>query len=244
MRVMRMSGLMLGLLLAAVALAATAAQAAEGPFYKIAGKRLTAGETHEIKAKASKPFTFKAGTLGLECTEQKLTAGSKLVGSTGANPGGGEGAAEFSGCAVTGNGEHCEVVSHKITTQVLEKVLVYSNGSATGVILLELVPVTSTTFSFISFSGAECIVKEVKVEGSIAAETLSGEKPVEVGKEPAEAKTVEANFPSTAIKAVWREKAGKLEEKKVGLKAFGGEAKLGGRSQLTLVGEPSWGIFT
>jgi Flp pilus assembly protein TadG len=133
----RIIGLALVAVFAMSAVAASAASAAtEGPFYKVAGKRLAATETKPLKAKASKNFVLTASGVVITCTKLKLSSASKIIGSTGKNPGTSEETLEFEGCTVTGNGEGCEVENGKITTNVVTNTLGYATKERTGKILV------------------------------------------------------------------------------------------------------------
>jgi hypothetical protein len=232
--------------LALSALAATVAQAAEGPFYKVAGARLGAGETKELKAKVKKEYVIHYNTSFeiIRCTAQKLEAGAKIIGSIGANPGTSEETISFEGCSQMGNGSPCEVENNKITTNLLTTKLVYATKERTGKILILFKPVEGTVFATFKFTGSGCNFTTMAVEESVAAEVWSGGKAVEVGIEPADVVANEVSFPEPSIKKVWVETAGKLEEKKPVLKGFGGALEEVGRSAFTLAGEPKWGVYT
>jgi hypothetical protein len=227
------------------AVAASAASAAtEGPFYKVAGKRLAATETKPLKAKASKNFVLTASGVVITCTKLKLSSASKIIGSTGKNPGTSEETLEFEGCTVTGNGEGCEVENGKITTNVVTNTLGYATKERTGKILVLFKPKSGAIFVTVKFTGAKCTFKTTAIEGSVIGEAASSKKAVEVGGEPAEAKENETLFEATTPKVIFIEKEGAIEETKASLKAFGLAASLTGEADLTLEGEPVWGVFT
>jgi hypothetical protein len=247
-----MSGIFRKTLLALVAvfalsvLAATAAQATEGPFYKVTGTRLLEGKTNELKAKASKNYVLKVTGKSIECTINELAAGATINGSTGKKAGTSTEVVLFKGCTVTGNGTPCKVVEPIETAKVTNE-LVWETANREKNILTLFKPVTGTRFTTIKFkTGEKCEVLATEVTGEVAAEALSGGKAIEVGKEPAEAKVGEVSFPKTAIKKVFQE-TGEETAKELTLKtlkAFGLAAGLEGTSQLTLAAEPLWGIFS
>lgn len=237
--------------LAVSGLSTVAAQATEGPFYKVAGTRLLSGASKNIvNAKATKNFVLK-GKLGgftVTITCKALTvSGGKIIGSTGANSASGEGTFEYKECTQTGNGSPCSVVE-PIKTTLTASELGYATSARSGKILvLFLAPLNSKNereFVNIKFTGTGCITKEAKVTGSVIGEAWSGGKAIEVGKEPAEAKLGELNFPATQIKEMWVEKAGTVEKMTAGL-VFGFEpATLEGTSSFELEGSPLWGVYT
>jgi hypothetical protein len=223
---------------------ATAAGAAEGPFYRVAGARLKAGESKEVKAKAREKYVMSTAGSTITCRNQALVANSKIVGSTGATAGTGEETIEFTECTVEGNGYECEIANGKIATNALKSELGYAIKERTGKILVLLKPVSGSTFATIKFAGSGCKTLEMPLEGSVAAEASSGHNAVEVGKEPVEAIANEMRFPRQSIKTAWVEKEGKLGEKKLGMKVFSVAFTIDGLSELTLVAEPKWGVYT
>lgn len=232
--------------LAVSAGAASAAQATEGPFSKVAGTRLLAGETKELKARLSREYVLTFGTFEIKCHKQKLAAGAELQGSTGANAGASKETIVFEECTITGNGEGCSIEGGKITTNPLTSTLAYETNTRTGKLLLFFKPTTGTAFATVHFTGT-CTVSPMLFEGSVAAQDYSGTSAVVVGSEPAEAAAVGVNFPAESIKTAWVETAGALAEKKPLLKVttLGGRSILMlGRSELTLGGEPNWGLYT
>jgi hypothetical protein len=240
----RMAGLIIMALLAMSAIVATAAQAVEGPYFNVAGKRLGAGETREVLAKVSKPYVLKFSGAEVKCTAQKLASGAKIIGASAGNPGLTEQTVKFEGCGVTGNGPGCEVKGGGFQTPPLLLTKGYS-GNRAGKVLGILKPKSGGAFATVQFVGSGCTVPSATVEGQIAGEAIVGGTPIEVGKEPPEAKSGELAFPSTPIKTVFEEKEEKVTEVKVaGLKVLGVSTTLEGSSSLTLAGEPLWGVYT
>jgi hypothetical protein len=232
--------------LAFSAIASASASAAEGPFFKVAGTRLASGATKAIiSTKATKNFVLKAGTDVVTCTAVTTSSSAgaaAILGSTGANAGKDDEVVEFSGCTVAGNGTPCSVTTPIVANT--HTTLAYSASAKTGAILDLFEPASGTTFTTLSFTGTGCEVTSTKVEGSVAAETWSGGKVIEVTKEPAEAKVGEVNYPATSVKKAWTEASGTLTEHTVSLKAFGVAASLEGRASFELNGSPVWGVYT
>lgn len=240
-------GVALFAVLAVSAGAAAASQAAtEGPFYKVGGVRLKATESKELKAQSFKKYVFSKGVMQTSCT-QKLAAGAKIIGSTGANAGASEETIVFEGCTVVGNGVGCEVEHNQFTTSPLLGELGYENKEATetkerGPLVMLLKPVSGTWFATIKFVGA-CTQGEAKLLGSVAATVYSGGKAVEVGKEPAEQVANVLKFGPSHTQ-IWIEKAGVLSEVKPRLESAGTTVGVEGQSELWLAGELKWGVYT
>lgn len=227
------------------AFSATAAQAAEGPFYKIAGSRLLSSESKQAKISGSITIIASDGSptpIRYECSNVKTTE-AKLLGSTGANSAASENQfVEWSSCILTGNGENCKG-TFPLSSEPLVGKLVYSGSGRTGVIGLQLLPVSGKHILNLTFSGT-CMVSSMSVSGSVAGELRSGGKPVEVGSEPAEASQLEVRFPSEPIKNVWSEVSGTLVEAMPAVKALGKEAGFEGTLRIELTSGSKWGVYT
>jgi hypothetical protein len=232
--------------LALGAVAATAAQATEGPFYKVGGSRLLSGESKELKSTLTEEFViFNPTVLNVRCTKQKLGAGSELLGSTGANGASSKETLVFEHCIVEGNGAECELEHESLTTTTLNMLSAYANKERTGKVLELFKPASGRLFATLKFVGKSCKFEKTTFEGAMAAELRIGGKAVEVGKEPAAAVASELNFPTTLIKSVWTESGGVLTEQKFVLSENGRNfSKITGTLELTLIGEPKWGAFT
>jgi hypothetical protein len=231
--------------LALGAITATAAQAVEGPFYKLEGARLLAGEKKAIEGIALKDYVLTAGPVTITCKAQKLQKGAALIGSTGANAGTSAETVDFETCAVAGNGANCKLKSPVIGTEPVANTLDFANTGRTGIILIFFRPAKGSVFTKIQFANdAECTLPSTSVEGTTAAEAWSGGAAIEVGKEPAKKVEGEVNFPAKAITKDFVEVGGKLFEVKSSLKAFGKEATLVGRSEVKLAGGKEWCIST
>ncbi len=245
--------------LALSAIAATAAEAAtEGPFYKIAGSRLTEGQSKEVKIRAKSEerkedyLTFVAeGGWRILCKTQAFAAGAKLLGSTGANFATGEVKLELSGCKVEGDnaGEklECRLEGERIVTEPLKVKLVYLGGvGRSGKLGAYFAPVTGVVFAKMKFveRATNCLYSAEHLTGSVVAEVDSGGQSVEVGKEPAETTAMELHFPQTEITQVWVEESGVVVGKKPEQLRLYGRETLEDKSILELAGGPSWGVFT
>ncbi len=239
--------------LALSTVAASAAQASEeAPFFKVAGTRLAAGASKEVKAttKTLAPFTIDLENGTVQCSAG-FSSGSKLLGSSVGEPGTGEVTLTYSGCRMLGNDPECKVEVKSL--EPLRATLVDLEKKAKGPIAVELRDVKGSK-SFIEIKGSKgCVPGEFveKLGGTAVAEVLSGGNTtqedgslVEVGKEPAEAKVVELYFPQIPIRHVWSEKGGVGSEEEVEIvEGFAG-AELGPSDfRLELGGEPLWGVF-
>jgi hypothetical protein len=233
--------------LALSAVVATAAQAAEGPFFKIGGTRLAEKASQEITAKAKSAFVLKASGTTITCTSLSLEKGAALKGTKVGNSETSEETIVFSGCTVSGTGfEKCEVEGKKITTMPVNDTLDYSSKAKTGKLLTLFTPVKGSVFVTVHFkpeTGGKCKVTETAVEGSVAAEDFSEGKVVEAGK-GREAVVGEVVFPTKAIKVDFIEKEKAVEEKKVSLKAFGLASTLEGTSEIELSTKGKWTVAT
>lgn len=224
--------------------APAAALANEGPFYKVAGKRLEAKGNREVKGKLAKEFVLTAGTREVDCKKLKLEK-SMIFGSNGPNASEGEWKIVFEECGVLGNGASCSVTGGKVETNLMEEFLAFANkASKKGeTLLIMLKPEKGQPIATIKFSGT-CTSETTNVEGVVAAEAWnSEEKPVKLEETEKEGVSVFANFPTAQIKAVWIEEAGLRREVATSLTMFGQGATIVGRAQLSLPENEQWGIF-
>lgn len=248
MKRMKVLGLVALAVFAFSAITAAAAQATEGPFYKVGGARLTT--TAGIEGSTAKTYVLTAGARTIKCTASKLKSAT-IVGSTGANAGTSKEIIEFEKCTVAGNGTPCAIPGEKITTEEVKNTLDFANKtSVKGEVLLTYFEPAKETekekrFVKITFEGAGCEIKATAVNGSVAAEALeTAEKPIKVEEEPAEAEKGFVNFPATAITKDFIEEGGVRKEVKPKLEAFGVKATLEGRTALKLTGGTKWGVYT
>jgi hypothetical protein len=239
---------------ALAAITASAATAIEGPFYRIEKSRLL--ENIPVEAKLAKEYQLKNAIIEIHCTAQKLES-SSLLGSQGANSGSSIEIVVFEGCAVIKNGEACEPYSEKtagkkepgiIRTKPLTGALDFANkASVKGEILLIIFePVKKPpVFVTVKFTGVNCKVTSLAIEGSIAAEVWEGAgKAVKVEETETEAEIGFVNFPAAQIKVDFIEEEGVRKEAKPSLKAAGLATELTGRTELKLPSKEKWGIVT
>jgi Subtilase family len=219
----------------------------EGPLYRIAGARLTASESKEIKTKTRYSYTLHSGLeWTITCQTQAFATGAKLLGSSGANSGAGEATIEFSGCSVEGNGKgtECSKVSEPLVSKPLKAELVYQGAERTGKLGIDFTPVTEHLFMEIKFPKG-CKTEAMKVAGSTDATIYSGEKAVEVGKEPAETTAENVlTWPPLEAYPVWSEEGGKLVKAEPEMTGAGAIFTISGSSTLELEGGSAWGVFT
>jgi hypothetical protein len=212
------------------AVAAAPARAEEAPFWtvpKTEGSkethRLAAGETRFITAKSYKETGFTGGGVTTHCPTVTLKEGV-LLGSNAGEPGTDIEVVEFSGgCTQTGNGASCKV-AEPIVTKPVRSELVESEKGEKGSLLMEFFPNKGAAFTTIEFTGT-CLVKAIKVEGSMAAEVYTDPNNGSLGelvKLPNTGKQGTSwlfNFPATPIKKVWLIKSGVGAEASVELLA-------------------------
>jgi hypothetical protein len=209
LRYMRLIGGLLLAVFVAGAVAATAAQAEEAPYWSIEGTRLAAGRTQEVTLKPETNLVLTAGTVTVTCTGAKAKLGSVLTGSNAGEPGKGEGIIEYSGCTVTGNGEPCEVTSPgkgEIVTEALVKELAYAANKKS--LVVELRPKKGKRIETIKFTGTGCKETETAVTGVLVAgvytdpaETGQEEKLLELPGPVAQAKSFLFKYP--ASRKIW-----------------------------------------
>jgi len=244
----------LGLALLAVfafsAIAATAAQAIEGPFYKVGNVR--AFGFREIKSSGGK-FTLTAGTIKVVCQKQTTEAGGTIKESTIGNSGTSAEKVKFSECVVEGDGAGCKLKGSSITTEEVKNTLDYPKEipAAGDVILVVFTPASGSVFVKLEFE-TKCTVggvgEPVAVEGSVGAEALNGKsEAVKIGSEGKEEAKGFVSFPVKGTKHC-TEAGKKITCKTLSLKAFGKASKLEGKSEITLPlkeeKEQVWGVFT
>jgi hypothetical protein len=249
----KLMGLALVAVFAFSAVAATVASAVEGPFWKVAGVRLVAGETRLLLATAAANFVLTANTSQtITCKTISLPVGSEMqiIGSPAKTGGRSLEALEFTGCTVANNGEKCLVSNGGVvkTTLVLN-LLGYSTGTRTGPILVLFAPDVGKDFVTVSFTpetGGKCTLPSALVEGNVVGLERVGGVNVEVGAHETETLHGEVAF-AALNKTIWLEIAGSLVSVKSAMSAFGTGAKFQGIALLLVDsegGSVQWGVFT
>jgi hypothetical protein len=249
MRIVKRIGMVLVAVFALSAVAATAASATEGPFWRVNGKTLAAGESRLLLATASKEFTLEAKNAGVKivCKGLRLpTSGQmEIIGQGAGNGGISKEVIEFTTCVVEGNGAGCTVPGGVIKTVPVFNLLGYSNAAKTGGVLVLFEPEIGSTFVHIPFSG-ECTIPLTTVTGTVVGAARVGGSPVlllpAAGIETLHG---EVAFPHPNL--IFIERGGVLRHQKAGLNAFGVGATLTGIA-LLLVDENGvavpWGVFS
>lgn len=241
------------------AVAADGAQAVtEGPFYKVAGKRLGAGKKEEIKVKQNGNQVLKVGATTVTCTALKAKEGAEgfIEGSTIGNGDKSEESLEYSGCNVTGMGTCTKTTGGLVTTKLLEGIEGYGGKSAvpegTGKLLTLFKPKTGTEFAELTFEPAGCSgAAKVKTkagctpacEGIIGQDINGSGEELEVGLHETEALSGEVSFPAS-VGVIWTESGSVLTSRGSGLEAFGAAATYTGKAVITLKNGKNWGVFT
>ena len=248
----RTLGLALVAVLAASAVAAVAAQATEGPFYKVGGVRLSGNKEIEVKAVGNQ--ILRAAGVTVTCSAVKVPVGSVIIGLNVKQGDQSKETLEYSGCTVAGNGSPCEVESKEVKTKKLENLLGYETSTRTGKVLTGFKPegATAKEFATIKFTGTGCTVTSTKVElGSgdklgVACETLNeAGLVVSVNANETEGTKGFVRCPKTPIGKLFYEKAGAIEELKAGLVAFFFTSEYEGQTEVKIKGgTEKFGVFT
>jgi hypothetical protein len=205
------------LALFALGVVASAAQAEEAPSFTVGGTRLVANKTHNIDARAVKPFELTNAS-GDNVSCQKLgTEEAVLLGSNPGSPGKDNEVVVFSECElVSGNGApKCKLASSEngaVTTVVKteplksEQVESVVSGTKGNQLLEEFFPAKGGVFVTLFFTG-ECQAAAEKVSGQVVGESLldNGTETgkVELGQAPQERTSWLVKFPKPAIASVW-----------------------------------------
>jgi hypothetical protein len=203
----------------------------------------------ELPAGETEPITFKSTVTKLEVpktgtiiTCQKDTGTGNIKGN-GANPGTDEATILFEECSTS---ETCK--AHNVGTEDIEvpvnSELAYETKSAAEKheepvgIIFRTKGNTTAKFVTIKFTGTGCTVAETTVNATgNAVGTAPGKAGVFCKIKPVattEAVVHEISCPATAVKAAWNWIGGVLTEHKIGLEAFGFEAKQVGEAKISL----------
>jgi hypothetical protein len=247
----RIIGLALMAVFAFSAVSTSIASAELGPFYKVEGKTLKAGETRLLLASAKESFKLEVATLGqtITCTSIALEGGQDQI--EGGLVGKSKEVIVFTGCTQTGNGTGCSVEGGKVTTVPVLNLLGYSNSNRTGLVLVLFEPEKGKVFTTVKYTGT-CTLSSASVSGAVGALAQVGGNPVEVGT-GTETLHGEVVFHKLA-KTIWVEQAGgSLVETKAKLEFGSGAAATLAGTALLLVdlvlpnGERDpvvWGVFS
>jgi hypothetical protein len=238
----------LAMLVASSLATATAQAAAEGPYFRIEGTRLTSGQTRAITAKiaSSSSLTLKVPAAGVTvtCTTLKLASGAEIIGSSGNSGSTGQQGFEASGCSVTGNGIGCKVKGSAIKSEPIKSELVYETIGLIGKLSVEFAPVSGVRFATLEFEG-ECTVTSTTVSGKLVALFLAVStkpSPVEVGKEVENSGLCITFMPPPP--KIYLVLSGTLIETEPELTAFGHEATVEGEAVIELTSGKKFGVYT
>jgi hypothetical protein len=235
--------------LALSAVVASAAQAsAEGPFFKVAGSRLTEGQSKEVTLKSSGSLVMGFGPAGtVTCSGDKFVSGANLTGSTGANFSGGTATIVFTGCSDELGISYCELENGELKTEPLKIQLAYADAGRTGDLYALISPATKGhSFLLLKLKGTGCVPAESAWTGTLETRIVGGKshEAIQVGAEPAEEKTVGLEFFHPALTEMWLEEKGKLVETRIKPLQYAGQSvDFSGLSSLE-AGGSNWGLFT
>jgi hypothetical protein len=237
---------LLSSLLAVLALSAVVASAAqasvEGPMVKVAGSRLEAGKSQELKATGRGSYVMSVGSVAITCSKMSAGAGSKILGSAVGKAATAEATFTYSECYVSGEPAECKIT--EVKTQPLLGTLVLNEGKSYLEMLLK--PASKKTFAKLYYQGKEsegCAFLGSEIKGDLVVALREGgetNKLIQVGKEPAEAHSLVISVPSQP-RWVFDEKTAVEVE---GLTDDAGSFTVDGESTLELAGGSLWGVFT
>jgi hypothetical protein len=185
------------------AVATSAAQAEEAPFWAVGGARLGAGQTRFIAAKEAKAFVLSGAGVTVTCTSASVVAGAVILGSAAGEPGTDDETLDFSSCKVEGNDKtaECEKVTEPIATRNLKSELVLDKTKAKLLTLFQ--PASGLLLAELKFPSG-CKITTDKVTGSFAAEALNEkEEAITTSSEATQYKTGFLRFPSTQPVDIW-----------------------------------------
>jgi hypothetical protein len=239
MKRFKLTGVVLLAVFAFSAIAATAAQAEEAPYWSIEGTRLAVNKTAEITAKAVGTQTLTAATGVVKCKALKVKAGSVLLGSSAGEPGKSNETIEYSECTQEKNGNEeptCKIVGGKVTTEPLTNELAYAENKKS--LVVEFAPVTGKTLAVVHYEGT-CTALEIPVKGVAVAQGwtdsggVSGEL-VELGKTVTQAESWILKLSGASKTKIWLIKGGTGASVEDETTYGGTEATLGGEALILL----------
>jgi len=240
MKRFKLTGVVLLAVFALSAVAATAAQAEEAPYWSIEGTRLASGKTAEITAKQVGVQTLTAATGIVKCKALKVKAGSVLLGSAAGEPGKSDETLEYTECTQEKNGsEPCKIVGEKVTSEPLTNELAYAENKKS--LVVEFAPVTGKTLAIVHYEGSGCTATEIPVKGVAIAQgwTDSGGAAgelVELGKTVTQAESWILKLTGTSKTKIWLIKAGTGASVEDETTYGGTEATLSGEALIILAG--------
>jgi hypothetical protein len=237
MKRFRSIGMALLAVLALGAVAASAAQAIEAPFWTVGGTRLEAGQTRFITAKEFAPFVLSGGGVKVTCTETSILPHGVILGSEPGESGTNDETVTFKTCKVEGNGAGatCEKVTEPINTTNLKSELVEDKTKVK--LLVFFTPASGSLLANLEFPKG-CKIEATKVTGQVLAEVRTDnteEKAIELPNEKIEARSWLLKFPATQPVDITLIKEGVAKEIEVKpLQAFGAAATLSGTALVLL----------
>jgi hypothetical protein len=203
MKQSRLIGVALLAVFALGAIAASAAQAEEAPYWTVNGTRLEAGQTRFITTKESKPFVLGGDGLTITCTETNVLPHGVLLGSNAGEPGTDDETASFKVCKAEGNSvSKCGALFEPINTTNLKSELVLDKTKTKLLTLFQ--PRSGSLLATIKFEACE-----FKVTGSFLVEALNSKEEAITTSTPKEqAASGYLRFPAAQPVEVWLIKAG------------------------------------
>jgi hypothetical protein len=255
----------LGLALVAVfafsAVAASAALAVEGPFWKVEGVRLGSLNAKEIRVTGTSTRQELRTSIGVKIKCEKVaveaTPSPEIVGKPLEWGGTSVEKLKYSGnCVVEGDGSTCKVRGDEVKTENLENREGYE-GERTGNLLTGFKPEgTNKVFAKLKFEGTCTFGSENNVElgsgkilGVICFDLNEAGAKVSVTANQAESVKPQIECPATKIAKMFYEEAGGLKLEEAGLTVGGGigSAEYVGIVRIEVLeagAAKKWGVFT
>lgn len=208
---------------------ATSTASASGPYWHVNGKKLGQGETRQVKLqmKGTGVISVKISEgveLGIEC-KTGLTEGATIAGQ-GKLQGQGKARFTFTQCRLVKPQEACTIEEPVTTSQLKYQLGINPNNKQQK--FVELFVPKENHFLVIKFVPSSCVLKEITIDGSVAAEVMPTEK---------EGQEALLSFPAKPITEVL------LEQQVAEPSLDGGAVTLGAFFGARLAtGEP-WGVF-
>jgi hypothetical protein len=255
----------LGLALAAVfamsAVAASAASAVEGPFWKVEGVRLASGVAKEIRVTGTSTRQELYASIGVRIKCEKVAAEAtptpEIVGKAAGTGGTSVEKLRYTGCTVEGDGPTCKLEGGEVKTENLENREGYE-GERTGNLLTGFKPEgANKVFAKLKFEKGTCTfgsennveLASGKVLGVICFDLNEAGAKVSVTANQAEHLKPQIECPVTKIAKMFYEEAGGLKAEEAGLTGGGG---IGPADYVGNVGievleagvAKKWGVFT
>jgi hypothetical protein len=243
------------------AVAASAASAVEGPFWKVEGVRLGSLNAKEIRVTGTSTRQELKTSIGVKIKCEKVsveaTPTPEIVGKAAGTGGTSVEKLKYTGnCVVEGDGSTCKVKGGEVKTENLENREGYE-GERTGNLMTSFKPEgTNKVFAKLKFEGTCTFGAENNVElgsgkvlGVICFDLNEAGAKVSVTANQAEHIKNQIECPATKIAQMWYEEAFGVKKEEAGLTVGGGigSAEYVGNAGIEVLEAgvaKNWGVFT